>query len=93
MSEATIAAFRALNSHLLNLDSVVTNIPGLLYRGKPYILKHLAIISASCQECLFLDADNIPARDPTYLFEDVDYKKTGLFLWVSAMILLVAMSF
>jgi alpha 1,2-mannosyltransferase len=49
--------------------------------GKPYVLKHLALLSSSCRECLFLDADNWSVRDPTYLFEEPLYSTTGLLLW------------
>lgn len=48
---------------------------------KPYIFKQLAILSASCEQCIFLDADNLPLRDPTYLFSLPEFKETGMLLW------------
>lgn len=88
ISAAAVSAFSHLGAAVLDLDDVVPEVafmreamvpvrPG----KKPYVLKHMALLSASCAECIFLDADNIPARDPTYLFEDESYKATGMLLW------------
>ena len=44
-------------------------------------LKPYAIIHSRFEEVLFLDADNHPAQDPTYLFEVPEYKKTGAVFW------------
>jgi len=43
--------------------------------------KPFAIQWCPWEEVLFLDADNVPVRDPTYLFEDRHYKRTGTVLW------------
>jgi hypothetical protein len=43
--------------------------------------KPFAIIHSSFKEVLFLDADNVPAGDPTYLFDTVPYQQTGAILW------------
>lgn len=40
-----------------------------------------AILESSFDEVLFLDADNFVWRNPEYLFEDKEYKKTGAILW------------
>lgn len=53
--------------------------PARILRGwesKPY-----AIIHSSFKEVLFLDADNVPVVDPTYLFETAPYQRTGAILW------------
>eukprot|EP00045_Choanoeca_perplexa_P004014 m.34925 g.34925 ORF g.34925 m.34925 type:complete len:454 (+) comp12354_c0_seq1:69-1430(+) len=50
-------------------------------RTKPYILKQIGLLSARCEECLMLDADNIPVRDPTFLFETPEYLGSGHLLW------------
>jgi alpha 1,2-mannosyltransferase len=50
-------------------------------RTKPYILKQIGLLSARCEECLMLDADNIPVRDPTFLFETDEYITSGHLLW------------
>lgn len=44
-------------------------------------LKPYAILHSRFQEVLFLDADNVPVRDPTYLFESSPYQKTGTLFW------------
>jgi hypothetical protein len=46
------------------------------WESKPY-----AIIHSSFKEVLFLDADNVPVVDPTYLFETTPYQRTGAVLW------------
>lgn len=40
-----------------------------------------AILNTNVTEVLFLDADNIPVRDPTYLFEGPEYRRTGALFW------------
>jgi hypothetical protein len=44
-------------------------------------LKPLSTLHSDFKETLYLDADNIPARDPTYLFENEEYLKTGAIFW------------
>ena len=43
---------------------------------KPYAIQH-----SPFEEVLFLDADNVPVRDPTYLFDDPRYLATGAVFW------------
>ena len=43
---------------------------------KPY-----AILHSQFKEVLFLDADNVPVHDPTYLFNDTRYVQTGSIFW------------
>lgn len=43
--------------------------------------KVYAMLKAGYAECLFLDADNVPVRDPTFLFDDPRYKATGAIFW------------
>lgn len=83
-----LSAFRAHGARVLDLDAVVPPLPALRegmtpeeHGTKPYLLKQLAILSSSCEECLFLDADNAPALDPTFLFDMEEYTSTGLLLW------------
>ena len=47
----------------------------------PYQWKIFTMLFSSFQEILFLDADNIPLRNPDYLFESEVYKKNGAILW------------
>jgi alpha 1,2-mannosyltransferase len=46
-----------------------------------YLGKQLAILASSFQEVLFLDADNLPLKDPSFLFDDPSYTETGLLVW------------
>ena len=53
--------------------------PSLILRGwevKPY-----AILHSSFREVILLDADNIPDRNPEFLFETEEYKTTGALFW------------
>jgi hypothetical protein len=44
-------------------------------------LKPFATLHSSFKEVLYLDADNIPVKDPTYLFEYKQYKDLGAIFW------------
>ncbi len=44
-------------------------------------LKPYAILHSSFQEILFLDADNMPVRNPEFLFESEEFKRTGAVFW------------
>lgn len=44
-------------------------------------LKPFATLHSSFKEVLYLDADNIPVNDPTYLFNDDRYNDTGAIFW------------
>ena len=46
------------------------------WQSKPY-----AIFHSRFQEVLFLDADNVPVRDPTFLFDEPEYIRTGAVFW------------
>ncbi|GMF20800.1 unnamed protein product [Phytophthora fragariaefolia] len=43
--------------------------------------KIYAIYHSTFDEVLFLDADNVPVRDPTYLFETTEFVRTGAVFW------------
>ena len=44
-------------------------------------LKPLSTLYSSFKEVLYLDADNIPAKDPTYLFDLPQYRELGAIFW------------
>lgn len=44
-------------------------------------LKAYALLHCSFREVLFLDADNVPVRDPSFLFETPEYRATGALFW------------
>jgi hypothetical protein len=48
-------------------------------RGWP--IKPYAILHSRFEEILFLDADNVPVKDPTFLFECQRYDETGAVFW------------
>lgn len=44
-------------------------------------LKAYALVHSSFKEVLLLDADNVPVKDPSFLFEEPNFKKTGAVFW------------
>jgi len=46
-----------------------------------FLAKPLAIMASAFREVLALDADNLPLRDPAFLFDDASYASTGLLMW------------
>jgi len=50
-------------------------------QGRKFLAKQLSILASTFQEILFLDADNIPMRDPAFLFDEPLYSKHGLLMW------------
>jgi len=44
-------------------------------------LKPYSVIHSSFKEALYLDADNVPVVDPTFLFDSPEYKQTGAVFW------------
>lgn len=49
--------------------------------GRLFIAKGAAIYLSSFEKVLFLDADNFPAQDPTFLFDCKQFKTTGALFW------------
>ncbi|KAL7416020.1 mannosyltransferase putative-domain-containing protein [Mrakia frigida] len=50
-------------------------------RRKNYHLKAIAIVQCPWREVLYLDSDNIPTRDPEYMFEAEPYKRLRAMFW------------
>lgn len=44
-------------------------------------LKPFSVLHSDFEEVMYLDADNIPAVNPEYLFDDPTYVKTGAMFW------------
>lgn len=44
-------------------------------------LKPLSTLYSDFEQVLYLDADNIPTKDPTYLFDLPEYKELGAIFW------------
>ncbi|WP_316828773.1 hypothetical protein [Pedobacter miscanthi] len=51
------------------------------YNIHSFGLKPLAILLSQFEEVMFLDADNLAIADPSYLFEDENYKMYGTIFW------------
>ncbi|KAG2521013.1 hypothetical protein JM16_006472 [Phytophthora kernoviae] len=49
--------------------------------AKRFVAKIHAIYYSSFDRVLFLDADNAPVRDPSFLFESSEFVKTGAIFW------------
>ncbi len=68
-------------THNIGLD---TNFRTVLLNhsmAKPYDIKAAAIVNSHFEEVLWLDADTVPTRDPTYLFDTPEFKQTGMMAW------------
>jgi len=44
-------------------------------------LKSYAMLHSPFEEVLLLDADNVPVADPTYLFDEPEYRRLGAIFW------------
>ncbi|XXQ32754.1 Nucleotide-diphospho-sugar transferase domain-containing protein [Plasmodiophora brassicae] len=51
------------------------------YIDKRFQIKSIALVMSAFSDVLFLDSDNVPLVDPTYLFDHVAYRRTGAVLW------------
>ena len=63
----------------INARELLKTHPHRRLRGwelKPYAIKH-----SRFREVLFLDADNAPVRDPSFLFDTSEYQETGTLFW------------
>src|SRR5262249_33728210 len=70
---------RPLGVEVLDLREVERHDPMRILAGwetKVYAIQH-----APYEEVLFLDADNVPARDPSFLFEESAYREAGSVFW------------
>ncbi|DBA03546.1 TPA: hypothetical protein N0F65_011447 [Lagenidium giganteum] len=50
-------------------------------RATGYHVKPHAVYYSSFDQVLLLDTDNLPARDPTYLFGEPEFQETGAMFW------------
>ncbi|DAZ98146.1 TPA: hypothetical protein N0F65_003132 [Lagenidium giganteum] len=50
-------------------------------RAQGFHVKPYAVYYSNFDNVLLLDADNLPAKDPTYLFEEPEFLKTGAIFW------------
>lgn len=66
---------KKLDVECLNTENFIDTVP------HGFLMKPLAIMYSNFREVLFLDADNNCLKDPSYLFDDVNYKKYGCIFW------------
>lgn len=50
-------------------------------RALRFAAKVHAVYNSNFDQVLFLDADNVPVRDPAYLFESAEFVRTGAVFW------------
>ena len=58
------------------LQPIQANVGMRLFQLKP-----LALLHTDLENILLLDSDNVPVRDPSYLFETKEFKETGTIFW------------
>jgi len=79
LSEIQMALIQQLKVHCVDATEIRKSNPVRTLGG--WQLKPYSIIHSSFQEVLFLDADNVPIVDPTFLFETAQYAATGAIFW------------
>jgi len=72
-------AVRSIDVGCVDALTVLDGQEQMLPRG--WALKPFAILHTTLEEVLFLDADNVPVLDPTYLFDEPAYRDCGAIFW------------
>ncbi|KAG0163950.1 hypothetical protein DFQ30_010739, partial [Apophysomyces sp. BC1015] len=79
-----------LKDQLTRLDAVPRNLATGSVRpvqqrrhnaDKQFQIKAAAILNAGFNHIIYLDSDNIPTRDPSFLFDTSEYMSTGAIFW------------
>ena len=76
-----IALAEPLGVRCIDAREVSLNLPVPHPRLNGWESKAFAILHSSFQEVLFLDADNVPVADPTFLFDTPEYRACGAVFW------------
>src|SRR4029079_599122 len=79
MDERMLGLIRQLNVECVDASALASSYPRRVAGG--WELKSYALLHSSFKEVLLLDADNVPIRDPAFLFEEPAYKATGSIFW------------
>ncbi|KAG2218095.1 hypothetical protein INT45_000018 [Circinella minor] len=82
-SDATVEALNELGAVPRDLSESFLPRP-MQYRRdteKQFQIKAAAIINANFEQVLYLDSDNTPTRNPSFLFETSAFKATGAMFW------------
>ena len=72
-----LLAKRGVN--FVDASAMQKNHPARLLKGWP--IKPYALLNCRFKNVLLLDADNVPVRNPEYLFKSPGFKKTGAIFW------------
>tara|TARA_Y100001973_G_scaffold106824_1_gene188478 strand:- start:2781 stop:3668 length:888 start_codon:yes stop_codon:yes gene_type:complete len=75
--------FRTLDADSINAQVVAENKKVACPMGG-WQLKPFAVTHSTFRDVLLLDADNMPTKNPTYLFETPAFHSTGAFFWPSS---------
>jgi len=70
---------RPLGVTVLDLHQAARHDPMRILCG--WEAKVFAVLHSPYEEVFFLDADNVPCDDPTFLFGDPHYRETGAVFW------------
>lgn len=70
---------RGMQVELVDAEVVAKRHPRRARGG--WELKPYSILHSPFREVLFLDADNVPVVDPTYLFDATEFRKAGAVFW------------
>jgi hypothetical protein len=79
MDEHMTALLHGYDVRVVDAHEIRKNHPTRILNG--WELKCFAIMRSSFRDVLLLDADNVPVKDPSCLFETAEYKKTGAVFW------------
>lgn len=79
MDDAMRALVQPLNVECVDAYEVRKQFPARILHG--WELKPFAMLHCPFKDVMLLDADNIPARDPTFLFDSKEYIDTGALFW------------
>lgn len=79
ITPAMRALLTVLDVDLLDATAVLKDHPAAIADG--WQLKAYALVHSRFDEVLFLDADQVPVRDPAELFDWPDYVRTGAVFW------------
>jgi ADP-heptose:LPS heptosyltransferase len=79
LDERMKALVAPLKVECVDAEALRQKHPARLLRG--WELKPYAILHSPFQEVLLLDADNVPVRDPEFLFEAPQFRRAGAIFW------------
>jgi FkbM family methyltransferase len=79
MDGQMVSLISGLGVKCVNATEVEKRCPRRVIGG--WELKSYAMLHSAFEEVLLLDADNVPIRDPSYLFDAQAYQQTGSVFW------------